>query len=162
MAELSRGPNGAVVTSASLPDVLRSLNRMRGVSDAIVRREVESLADTLFEASRHLIAYGSLMPGGGHEDELAGLHGAWRSGWITGTLVEHGWGAALGYPALLWNPDSDRRVAAQLFTSPDLRHCWDRLDRFEGPSYQRILAPFYDDGGFVAVGNLYELAPAAV
>ena len=134
---------------------------MRGVPDALVRREVESLADALFGASQHLITYGSLMRGGRHEDELAGLHGEWHQGWITGTLVERGWGAALGYPALLWNPDSDQRVAAQLFISVDLRHCWDRLDRFEGESYRRILVPIYDDAGLLAVGNLYELAPDA-
>jgi gamma-glutamylcyclotransferase (GGCT)/AIG2-like uncharacterized protein YtfP len=162
MSESSRGPEDAVVTRASLPDVLRSLNRMRVAPDATLRREVEALADTLFGASQRLIAYGSLMPGGGHEEELAGLQGEWHAGWITGTLVEHGWGASLGYPALIWNPDSDRRVAAQLFTSPDLRHCWDRLDLFEGESYQRILVPFYDDAGFVAVGNLYELGPTSV
>jgi gamma-glutamylcyclotransferase (GGCT)/AIG2-like uncharacterized protein YtfP len=149
-----------VVTPASLGDVLGNLNRLRCASDAAMRREVESLAETLFGASRHLIAYGSLAPGGRHADETAVMAGDWRSGWVTGTLVERGWGASFGYPALVWDPASERRVAAHLFVSPDLPHHWARLDDFEGEAYRRILVPFYDDAGLVAVGNLYEAVPA--
>ncbi len=162
MAEHARGPERSLVAPASLPTVLRTLNRMRGSADATLRAEADSLAETLFGAGQRLIAYGSLMPGGRHDDQLAGLRGTWRPGWVTGALVESGWGAVLGYPALRWSAESDHRVESQLFISADLHDHWDRLDRFEGEAYRRILAPFYDDAGFVAVGNLYEIAPQSV
>lgn len=161
MSGTKRTQDRIVVTPASLGDVVHNLNRLRSAPDPTLGREVESLAETLFGASRHLIAYGSLAPGGRHDDELADMAGEWRRGWITGQLVERGWGVSLGYPALVWNPASERRVAAHLFISPDLPRHWDRLDAFEGGEYRRILAPFYDRDGLVAVGNLYEATPAS-
>ncbi len=161
MSEAPGGREGIVVAPASLGDVLSNLNRLRDAPDPNMRREVESLAETLFGASRHLIVYGSLAPGGRHDDEIADVAGEWHTGWVTGTLVERGWGASLGYPALVWNPDSERRVAAHLLVSRDLPQQWERLDAFEGKAYRRILAPFYDDNGLVAVGNLYEAVPAS-
>jgi gamma-glutamylcyclotransferase (GGCT)/AIG2-like uncharacterized protein YtfP len=161
VSDTTGGREGIVVAPASLNDVLGNLNRLRDAPDANMRREVESLAETLFGASRHLIAYGSLAPGARHEGETATLTGEWHSGWVTGTLVERGWGASLGYPALVWHPAGERRVAAHLLVSPDLPQHWERLDAFEGETYRRILAPFYDEAGFVAVGNLYEAVPAS-
>jgi hypothetical protein len=41
---------------------------------------------------------------------------------------------------------------------PRLEGLLDRLDRFEGPGYRRILVPFFTgDRDVAAVGNLYEL-----
>ncbi len=161
MSDTAGERDGIVVAPASLGDVLSNLNRLRDAPDPNMRREVESLAETLFGASRHLIAYGSLAPGAQHEDETVGLTGEWRTGWVTGMLVERGWGASLGYPALVWHPAGERRVAAHLLISADLPLHWERLDTFEGEAYRRILAPFYDEAGFVAVGNLYEAVPAS-
>lgn len=153
------GRDGLVVAPASLGAVLGNLNRLRRTPDPTLRREVESIAETLFGASRHLIVYGSLAPGGRHDDELAAVAGEWRGGWVTGTLIERGWGASLGYPALVWDPVSEQRVAAHLFVSRDLPTLWARLDAFEGEAYRRILVPFYDDTGLLAVGNIYEAVP---
>jgi len=143
------------------PDVGRAvveLNALRCAADRAVRTAADRLADALFGASRHLIAYGSLVPGGRNAPQLDGLRGTWRAGWVTGTLTEAGWGATIGYPGLRWMPDADASVAAQLFTSPDLPGHWARLDAFEGDEYRRILAPIYHDAGLLAVGYLYEIA----
>jgi gamma-glutamylcyclotransferase (GGCT)/AIG2-like uncharacterized protein YtfP len=51
--------------------------------------------------------------------------------------VQQGWGAALGYPALLLDPDGPT-VEVQIFESTDLPRHWQRLDDFEGPGYQRV------------------------
>ena len=145
-----------------MPDVPRAvadLNALRRSADPAVRAAADRLAQVLFDASRHLIAYGSLLPGGSNAAQLDGLRGTWRSGWVTGTLADVGWGAAIGYPALRWSPEAEARVAAQLFTSPDLPDHWPRLDAFEGDEYRRILAPIYDEAGFMGVGYLYEIAP---
>ena len=68
--------------------------------------------------------------------------------------METGWGAAMGYPALRWCPEGDR-IDAHLLVSQELPQHWSRLDDFEGLEYERILAPFHDSSGLVAVGNLY-------
>jgi len=143
------------------PELARAvseLNLLRRAADPATRTAADRLAEISFGASHHLIAYGSLVPGGSNAAQLEGLRGTWRSGWVTGTLVDAGWGSALGYPALRWSADTEVRVRAQLFTSSDLPSQWERLDAFEGEEYRRILAPFYDDDGLVAVGYLYELA----
>jgi gamma-glutamylcyclotransferase (GGCT)/AIG2-like uncharacterized protein YtfP len=45
-------------------------------------------------------------------------------------------------------------VTVQLLTSPDLPAAWDRLDRFEGEAYQRILVPVTTDTGRI-IANIY-------
>jgi gamma-glutamylcyclotransferase (GGCT)/AIG2-like uncharacterized protein YtfP len=149
----------AAYPAAKLAEVVRTLNAARVMATAADRELVDSSTDALFGASRHLIAYGSLTPGGTNARELTGLTGTWHEGWVTGDLEPSGWGAALGYPALHWDATSSNRVAAWLFVSPDLSEHWPTLDRFEGDGYRRILAPAYNDAGLLAVGYLYEIAP---
>jgi len=59
----------------------------------------------------------------------------WRRGTVRGRLVDCGWGAALGYPALV--PGDEGEVAVDLFESPALPDHWARLDAFEGKGYER-------------------------
>lgn len=93
-----------------------------------------------------LAVYGSLAPGEVNHRQLAGLNGEWRSGHVTGRLVHKGWGADLGYLALI--PDTDgEHIAVQLFHSPDLPEHWDRLDEFEGSGYRRtVISVNCEDG----------------
>ena len=53
-------------------------------------------------------------------------------------LLDAGWGATLGYPAMIVDPDG-APIAVDLFESLDLPAHWARLDRFEGTGYQRIV-----------------------
>jgi gamma-glutamylcyclotransferase (GGCT)/AIG2-like uncharacterized protein YtfP len=119
----------------------------------------ERLAHACFRAAEHLIVYGSLSPGRPNHGRLAALGGAWSRGWVEGVREPVGWGAELGFPAVRWQPDGPR-VEAFLLRSASLRDQWAALDRFEGPAYQRILAPFFTDQGLEAVGFLYAAAPA--
>lgn len=83
-----------------------------------------------------LATYGTLAPGRVNHHQLAVLAGTWTIGTIRGRLIETGWGAALGYPALV--PDADgEAIAVHLFTSADLPAHWERLDAFEGAEYRR-------------------------
>lgn len=84
-----------------------------------------------------LATYGTLAPGRPNHHQLDGLSGRWLKGTINGRLVEAGWGAALGYPALILDP-AGPAVEVWLFESPDLPHHWPRLDRFEGAAYRRV------------------------
>lgn len=148
----------ASYSAARLAEVVRTLNTTRATAAPSDRTRIDASADALFRASRHLVAYGSLVPGGANARELASLTGSWHEGWVTGELEPRGWGAAQGYPALQWDPASTNRVPAWLFVSPDLPKHWHDLDRFEGDEYRRILAPMYDSTGLLAVGYLYEIA----
>jgi gamma-glutamylcyclotransferase (GGCT)/AIG2-like uncharacterized protein YtfP len=91
------------------------------------------------KALHRLATYGTLAPGRPNQHQLDGLEGRWFAGHVNGVLVHAGWGAGLGYPALVLDSDgSDIRV--DVFESVDLPAHWDRLDAFEGPGYQRVVA----------------------
>jgi gamma-glutamylcyclotransferase (GGCT)/AIG2-like uncharacterized protein YtfP len=85
-----------------------------------------------------LVTYGTLSPGRTNHDQLAGLRGRWRQGTVRGKLFEAGWGAALGYPGLVLDPQGPV-VEVHLLESPDLSDHWPRLDAFEGAGYRRVV-----------------------
>ena len=60
-----------------------------------------------------------------------------------------GWGAKLGFPALVPDPKGGR-LDVQLFESEDLPHHWARLDAFEGCEYRRIIIPVETTSGKVS------------
>jgi gamma-glutamylcyclotransferase (GGCT)/AIG2-like uncharacterized protein YtfP len=103
-----------------------------------------------------LATYGSLAPGRPNHHHLADLRGRWFPGEVRGRLVEEGWGAPLGYPALVLDPDGPV-VEVQVLESDDLAAHWARLDDFEGPGYRRVLAPVRTATGEVEA-CLYVLA----
>ena len=84
----------------------------------------------------HLATYGTLAPGRVNHHQLATLAGTWTTGTIYGQLVDIGWGAKLGFPALMLDASGDD-VTVDLFISPDLPQHWARLDTFEGREYRR-------------------------
>ena len=89
------------------------------------------------ERVHRLATYGSLAPGRPNAHQLQSLKGRWISGHVHGTLVEAGWGAALGYPALILAP-TDPAIELHVFESIELPLHWARLDDFEGPEYERL------------------------
>lgn len=89
-------------------------------------------------ADTRLATYGTLSPGRSNHHQLAGLRGSWRQGTVRGKLFAEGWGAALGYPGLILDPQGPE-VAVYVFESSDLPAHWERLDRFEGPGYRRVV-----------------------
>jgi gamma-glutamylcyclotransferase (GGCT)/AIG2-like uncharacterized protein YtfP len=95
----------------------------------------ECCANTAFH---HLVTYGSLAPGRPNHHQLDSLEGRWFAGHIIGMLVHAGWGAALGCPALLLDPDGSV-IRVDVFESADLPGHWERLDAFEGPGYRRVV-----------------------
>ena len=103
-----------------------------------------------------LAVYGSLAPGRANHHELAGLSGEWREGIVHGHFHPDGWGAALGYPAIVLDP-AGPGVPVQVFTSPDLPAHWVRLDAFEGDGYRRIPCEAMTASGAVSA-YIYALA----
>ena len=55
---------------------------------------------TTREPETRLVAYDTLGPARPNHHQLSGLAGRWLLGRVRGTLVEAGWGAELGCPAL--------------------------------------------------------------
>jgi gamma-glutamylcyclotransferase (GGCT)/AIG2-like uncharacterized protein YtfP len=95
-----------------------------------------------------LATYGSLAPGRPNHHHVAALRGRWFSGEVHGRLVEAGWGAALGYPALVLDPGGSA-IAVEVLESDDLPPQWSRLDDFEGPGYERVLTTVHTADGDV-------------
>lgn len=105
-----------------------------------------------------LAVYGTLAPGEANHREVAGLRGTWMPGFVTGDLAPAGWGMTHGYPALCWHPDGPQ-VPVQMLVSDGLPRAWDRLDRFEGDAYRRIVVPVTTGEG-VLLANIYVAADA--
>ena len=71
-------------------------------------------------------------------------------------MVDAGWGASLGFPAIRLDPDGDA-VTVHILESADLPDHWPRLDAFEGEAYRRCVTLADTDAGPVAV-SIYALA----
>ena len=107
-------------------------------------------------APARLFTYGSLQPGAANDHVLDGLAGTWEPATIRGSLVEDGWAAPIGYPAVTLDPEGGP-VAGMLFTSDDLVHHWPRLDAFGGEGYDRQIAQVERDDGSPVSAHVYVL-----
>lgn len=86
--------------------------------------------------TERLFVYGTLAPGRPNAHQLDGVAGTWQEASIRGVLHPEGWGATLGFPAVVLDPVGDV-VPGFLFTSDELSPHWARLDTFEGTAYER-------------------------
>jgi gamma-glutamylcyclotransferase (GGCT)/AIG2-like uncharacterized protein YtfP len=100
------------------------------------------------DGGHRLATYGSLAPGRPNHHLVAGLRGRWFAGEVCGRLVEAGWGASLGYPALVLDRGGPA-IDVQVLESADLPAHWARLDDFEGPGYERVLTTIRTTAGDV-------------
>ena len=99
--------------------------------------------------TQRLFVYGTLAPGQPNEHVLAPLAGAWQPATVRGHLMPQGWGAALGFPALVPAADGEA-IRGFVFSSPHLADFWPTLDEFEGEQYERVLLEAHlDDGSTV-------------
>ncbi len=133
---------------SSLPDL--DLGQPDGWSES------EFFERLLDRPETRLAVYGSLAPGEKNHWVVEDLRGSWEAGFVHGTLENVGWGGAMGYPGMTWDPDGDL-IQVKLFSSNGLSGHWDRLDEFEGQDYCRILVPVYGLAGGVSVANIYEV-----
>ncbi len=85
-----------------------------------------------------LFVYGTLAPGRPNAFVLENIGGSWKQGSVKGTFYEKGWGAAMGFPALVLESKGDI-IKGFVFSSENLADHWDALDAFEGPAYKRVL-----------------------
>lgn len=104
--------------------------------------------------TQRLFVYGTLVPGGPNHHLLEGLGGCWAAGSVRGRLYPLGWGATMGYPAIVLDPKAEP-VPGHVLTSPDLERHWRRLDEFEGEGYERVRADVELADGTVVEAYLY-------
>jgi hypothetical protein len=79
---------------------------------------------------------------------VSSIAGEWLPGTISGNLTEDH-----GCPMFRWSVQGNK-VPVEMLLADELPNHWDRLDRFEGADYQRILVPIETSKGLV-VANLY-------
>jgi gamma-glutamylcyclotransferase (GGCT)/AIG2-like uncharacterized protein YtfP len=149
-----------LIEQPALISFLKQVNGLRRAPgehhSTSMRSALENVAATLFGCSKKLAVYGSLRPGEENHSVIEDLDGTWCNGFVRGKLFESGWGAAIGYPAIRWDPAGEL-IEVHLFESDDLESGWTRLDDFEGDEYVRILVPVENGDSVLAVANIYEL-----
>ncbi len=106
--------------------------------------------------TERLFTYGTLSPGQPNQHVLQGVTGSWEAASVAGTLHADGWGAALGYPAIVLDPEG-QAVPGFLFSSDELAAHWDRLDEFEGVGYRRVLTQVRRADDSLVTAYIYEL-----
>ena len=106
-----------------------------------------------------LFVYGTLAPGRPNAHVLADVPGTWTPATVRGTLLPDGWGAAIGYPAIVPS-DTGEEVHGQVFASDALSEHWARLDAFEGEGYVRVPVTARLADGTLVEAQVYALAGA--
>lgn len=106
--------------------------------------------------THRLFVYGTLAPGRPNEHVLADVPGTWEPATVRGTLLPDGWGAALGYPAIILSDDGED-VSGFVFASDVLPDHWQRLDEFEGDGYDRVAVSARLTDGRTAEAYIYAL-----
>ena len=86
-----------------------------------------------------LFVYGTLAPGRPNEHILKKIGGSWKKGSVSGKSLQEGWGADMGYPAIILDKKGDK-IKVFLFSSDKLPEYWQELDAFEGEAYERVVA----------------------
>ena len=108
---------------------------------------------------KKLFVYGTLGPGRPNEHILRNIGGSWEEASVTGTLHHEGWGAAMGYPGITLDKDSDK-VEGFLFSSDKIAEHWSELDEFEGEAYERVLTKVELQNGTIVDAFIYTLKRA--
>lgn len=103
-----------------------------------------------------LFVYGTLAPGRLNEHVLAPIGGRWQPATVKGNLYEEGWGAVVGYPAIVLSEDGPE-VHGLLFSAERLDEHWERLDAFEGDGYKRVVTTAVLEDGVAVKAYIYEL-----
>ena len=108
---------------------------------------------------QRLFVYGTLAPGRVNHHEIAHIEGIWQPATLRGHLLEQGWGATLGFPAI--RPDlTAEPVAGYVLSANTLDAHWQQLDNFEGPGYQRQRVAVRIDSGAMLAAYVYALKEA--
>ncbi|MEM9384392.1 MAG: gamma-glutamylcyclotransferase family protein [Pseudomonadota bacterium] len=108
------------------------------------------------DAPTRLFIYGTLAPGRANHYVVHDLGGTWQAANLRGDLVDEGWGAGMGYPAIVPREDGPS-VEGFVLSAPALAAHWPRLDAFEGEGYERVVVTVTLDTGERVDAQVYAL-----
>lgn len=108
------------------------------------------------EKINKLFVYGTLGPGRPNEHILRAVGGSWKQASVTGKLYQEGWGAAMGYPAIIPATNGEE-VEGYLFSSDTIAAHWYELDAFEGEAYERVVVKVKLKDGAIVEAYIYAL-----
>lgn len=103
-----------------------------------------------------LFVYGTLQPGESMNHLLSSIEGAWDRGTVRGEFIQAGDIPGFPYPGVILDDNGDT-VPGYLFTSESLSAYWDKLDRYEGSSYNRVVTDVTLVDGKTVKSYIYEL-----
>ena len=75
---------------------------------------------------------------------------------MKGHLKLCGWGAEIGYPAIVLDEEGVD-VSGFVFTSDNLARHWNELDDFEGDEYERVIVEVHMDDHRLIEAHVYVL-----
>lgn len=103
-----------------------------------------------------LAVYGTLRPGEANAFVLKEMSGSWIDGYVFGYEYTITWGPAEGYPGLTLSDEGNRVAVAVLVSDRWPDDFW-KIDRFEGPGYERRKTNvFRVDGHLLGSASIYE------
>ena len=103
-----------------------------------------------------LFIYGTLAPGRVNHKFVEDISGEWQTATLRGKLIKLGWGADMGYPAIIPSDDGEE-VEGFILSSDELSEHWARLDEFEGSEYSRVEVTVKDESGEQLKAFVYAL-----
>lgn len=112
------------------------------------------------DSTQRLFVYGTLAPGRKNHHMLAHVPGSWETAALRGILLEEGWGAIHGCPAIVPDESGDL-VEGYLFSSEGLSEHWSDLDEFEGDDYLREQVSVQRSDGSTVRAQVYTLRQPA-
>ena len=105
---------------------------------------------------QRLFVYGTLAPGRANHNVLESIPGSWEAATLKGTLLQEGWGAAMGCPGIVPTENGDE-VEGFVLSSDHLSDYWPMLDELEGEGYQRVAVKIMVNGIHEVEAYVYAL-----
>lgn len=144
-----------------IDNIIHQLNSKAVFSGQIEYLELSDVQKELLDTQKPwnaFIVYGTLGPKGPNHYFVKDIPGEWYKGIVKGKLEADGWGATQGYNGFRHaDADEQQEISAAILISDSLGDHWDRLDKFEGDGYQRILAKYELENGEIGIGYIFAL-----